>query len=172
MKELDSLYDSKKLLTLFEQNSLPLHLWNNYGKNKTTITSQPSPFLESQFTTITLFLNSITTGRLFVVWAALKEKGFEDCIDGEGWLCKHWRSYKESIGHGEKWHFTLTTFWVRIIHHASQESHSSFKYSSLLPPPPHNMILPFLIVQSARFIKGTKSGSKGIFGLITTAMKS
>jgi len=46
---------------------------------------------------------------------ALKLHGKKDCIKADGWLCKNWFKYKASIGHGKLWHFTLTTFWVKIV---------------------------------------------------------
>jgi len=83
----------QQVLEQFEAATLPLELWNNYG-------------------------------RLYVVWAAMNKTGYEDCLNKNGWLCTHWKRYKESVGHGEKWHYTLTTFWVRIIHSVYDQSTS------------------------------------------------
>jgi hypothetical protein len=54
-------------------------------------------------------------GRLRIVYHSLITYGFESTIDPNGWLCKHWKAYKTSIGHGQLWHYTLTRFWVNIL---------------------------------------------------------
>jgi len=83
--------DEDTLVDLFDSNTLPIGLWDHYG-------------------------------RLRVVWTALYKKGLEDSLDQQGWLCTRWKAYKESIGHGEKWHYTLTRFWVHIIHNLNNSS--------------------------------------------------
>ena len=54
-------------------------------------------------------------GRLRVVWCSIIKFGFEKTIDPKGWLCTAWKRYKTSIGHGDKWNYTLTRFWINII---------------------------------------------------------
>jgi hypothetical protein len=53
--------------------------------------------------------------RLMIVYYSLRKYGLLNSLDKTGWLCTSWKTYKESIGHGELWHYTLTCFWVRII---------------------------------------------------------
>jgi hypothetical protein len=73
-----------KLMTDFYNETLPIELWDHYG-------------------------------RLRVVWCSLIRFGFEESILPSGWLCSSWRRYKTSIGHGDKWNYTLTRFWVNIL---------------------------------------------------------
>lgn len=54
-------------------------------------------------------------GRLRIVYYAIRRYGYDDCINQYGWLCENWKKYKNSIGHGKLWHYTLTRFWVNII---------------------------------------------------------
>eukprot|EP00698_Gefionella_okellyi_P004700 TRINITY_DN14296_c0_g1_i1.p1 TRINITY_DN14296_c0_g1~~TRINITY_DN14296_c0_g1_i1.p1 ORF type:complete len:303 (+),score=31.85 TRINITY_DN14296_c0_g1_i1:130-909(+) len=55
-------------------------------------------------------------GRLRIVYLALTNHGLEDSINPSGWLCSSWQRYKESIGHGHLWNYSLTRFWVELIH--------------------------------------------------------
>lgn len=57
----------------------------------------------------------------------MNKTGIDDCLNKNGWLCTHWKRYKESVSHGEKWHYTLTTFWVRIVHCVYDQS-TPFRY--------------------------------------------
>lgn len=54
-------------------------------------------------------------GRLRVVWCSIVRFGFEETIRPDGWLCSSWKRYKTSIGHGDKWNYTLTRFWVNVL---------------------------------------------------------
>lgn len=54
-------------------------------------------------------------GRLRVVWCSIIRFGFDETIKPDGWLCSSWKRYKTSIGHGDKWNYTLTRFWVNIL---------------------------------------------------------
>ena len=55
-------------------------------------------------------------GRLRIVHYSLMKYGFANTIDPNGWLCKNWKKYKTSIGHGNLWHYTLTRFWATILY--------------------------------------------------------
>ena len=55
-------------------------------------------------------------GRLRIVDYSLMKYGYANTIDPNGWLCKHWKSYKTTIGHGDLWHYSLTRFWINIIY--------------------------------------------------------
>lgn len=54
-------------------------------------------------------------GRLRVVWCSLVRFGLNDSINQNGWLCSSWKRYKTSIGHGDKWNYTLTRFWTETL---------------------------------------------------------
>lgn len=54
-------------------------------------------------------------GRLRIVFISLINNGYDETINPNGWLCKNWKKYKTSIGHGHLWHYTLTKFWVNIL---------------------------------------------------------
>jgi hypothetical protein len=54
-------------------------------------------------------------GRLRVVWCSLIRFGYDKTINPDGWLCSSWKRYKTSIGHGDKWNYTLTRFWIEIL---------------------------------------------------------
>lgn len=68
----------------FESCTLPLELWDHYG-------------------------------RLKIVYYAIRNYGFNNTIDKNGWLCTNWIKYKTSIGHGNLWHYSLTRFWAHVI---------------------------------------------------------
>lgn len=55
-------------------------------------------------------------GRLRIVHYYLSKNGFKQTIDQNGELCKHWKAYKTSVGHGRLWNYTLTRFWTNIIY--------------------------------------------------------
>lgn len=78
-----------QLMDQFYNATLPIHLWDHYG-------------------------------RLRVVWCSIIKFGFEKTIDKNGWLCNSWKKYKTSIGHGDKWNYTLTRFWVNILYGIQQ----------------------------------------------------
>jgi hypothetical protein len=54
-------------------------------------------------------------GRLRVVWCSIIRFGFDKTIEKNGWLCESWKRYKTSIGHGDKWNYTLTRFWINVL---------------------------------------------------------
>jgi hypothetical protein len=54
-------------------------------------------------------------GRLRVVWCSIIRFGFDQTILKDGWLCESWKRYKTSIGHGDKWNYTLTRFWINVL---------------------------------------------------------
>jgi hypothetical protein len=56
-------------------------------------------------------------GRLRMVYLSLKKFGYAESIKKDSWLCRNWKRYKESIGHGHLWHYTLTRFWLEILHY-------------------------------------------------------
>lgn len=66
-------------------------------------------------------------GRIRVVYLALKMHGYKDSIDPDGWLCRNWKKYKTSVGHGSLWNYTLTRFWVEIVAHARDCSGHGFR---------------------------------------------
>ncbi|AYV75730.1 MAG: hypothetical protein Terrestrivirus2_238 [Terrestrivirus sp.] len=53
--------------------------------------------------------------RLMIVYYSLRKYGLLNSLDKTGWLCTSWKMYKESIGHADLWHYTLTCFWVKMI---------------------------------------------------------
>lgn len=55
-------------------------------------------------------------GRLKIVDYSLGTYGYENTIDPKGWLCTNWKKYKQSIGHGHLWNYTLTRFWANILY--------------------------------------------------------
>jgi len=61
-------------------------------------------------------------GRLRIVYLSLKNKGYTGTVDPEGWLCRNWIKYKKTIGHGHLWNYSLTRFWVNIIHNTLLEN--------------------------------------------------
>ena len=65
-------------------------------------------------------------GRLRIVHYSIRKYGFNDSINQNGWLCTNWKKYKTSIGHGDKWHYTLTRFWINIISQLN-ETYDSFE---------------------------------------------
>lgn len=73
-----------QLMNAFYNTSLPIDLWDHYG-------------------------------RLRVVWCSIIKFGFEETIKKDGWLCSSWKKYKTSIGHGDKWNYTLTRFWINVL---------------------------------------------------------
>lgn len=60
-------------------------------------------------------------GRLRIVWISLTTFGYNNTINKSGWLCKNWKKYKTSIGHGDKWNYTLTVFWTNYICNLQQK---------------------------------------------------
>ncbi len=78
---------STTMMAQFENETLPLSIWDHYG-------------------------------RLRIVYLSLKHYGYENTIDINGWLCKNWKTYKTSIGHGHLWNYTLTRLWVDHIKEA------------------------------------------------------
>lgn len=80
-------------------------------------------------------------GRLRIVYLALKHYGYEDTCNPNGWLCANWKRYKESIGHGHLWNYTLTMFWVKQIHqvmHCDTPCPSGFRHLYDNHPDLHN----------------------------------
>jgi len=69
-------------------------------------------------------------GRLRIVHHSLMTYGFDATIDPNGWLCKKWRDYKTSIGHGNLWHYTLTRFWINILYNL-QNKHNYKSFDEL-----------------------------------------
>jgi len=59
-------------------------------------------------------------GRLRLVDISLREYGYSNTINSNGWLMKHWKAYKTSIDHGHLWHYSLTRFWIEILHNLQQ----------------------------------------------------
>jgi hypothetical protein len=82
------------LMTQFNKATLPIELWDHYG-------------------------------RLRVVWCSLQRFGYENTIDKTGWLCTSWKRYKTSIGHGDKWNYTMTRFWSTVIW--NMQKHKQYK---------------------------------------------
>lgn len=71
--------------------------------------------------------------RLRIVYLSIKRKSFFNTIDKKGWLCRHWKDYKKSIGHGHLWHYTLTRFWASVIYildYSSEYKDFDHMYSS------------------------------------------
>jgi len=60
-------------------------------------------------------------GRLRIVHYSIMKYGFKNTIDQNGWLCKNWREYKTSIGHGKLWHYTLTRFWMNVLYNLQKK---------------------------------------------------
>ena len=54
-------------------------------------------------------------GRLQIVYYSVVKFGLPPTMQLNSWLCTKWKSYKESIGHGHLWNYTLTMFWAQII---------------------------------------------------------
>jgi len=66
-------------------------------------------------------------GRLRIVHYAITTLGFETAINPVGWLCTCWKRYKQSIGHGHLWNYTLTRFWAHILDNLQrQKRYSTF----------------------------------------------
>lgn len=63
--------------------------------------------------------------RLRIVYLGLQH-GINDAINKKGWLCKNWKKYKNGIGHGHLWNYTLTIFWVKQIYSLMDKDHKSF----------------------------------------------
>lgn len=55
-------------------------------------------------------------GRLRIVYLSIIHHGIDNTLSTNGWLCSNWKKYKDSIGHGHLWNYTLTIFWVKYIH--------------------------------------------------------
>lgn len=73
--------------------------------------------MAEQFQNVTLPLHMWDHyGRLRIVDYSLAKYGYNHTIDPNGWLCKHWKLYKTTIGHGELWHYSLTRFWIDILY--------------------------------------------------------
>jgi hypothetical protein len=87
------------LMTQFNKATLPIELWDHYG-------------------------------RLRVVWCSLQRFGYENTISKDGWLCTSWKRYKTSIGHGDKWNYTMTRFWSTVIW--NMQKHKQYKTFSEL----------------------------------------
>ena len=67
-------------------------------------------------------------GRLRVVWCSIVRFGFDQSIDPDGWLCNSWKKYKISIGHGDRWNYTLTRFWITLLYNIQKKyNYKSFK---------------------------------------------
>lgn len=75
---------TKDLVERFERATLPITIWDHYG-------------------------------RLRVVFTALKMYGYNDTINTQGWLCRNWRHYKTTIGHGNLWNYSLTRMWIEHL---------------------------------------------------------
>lgn len=78
-------------------------------------------------------------GRLRIVYLAIVKLGWAKAIDPNGWLCKSWRRYKTSIGHGHLWHYTLTRFWGNLLHDLQKKN--KYKNFSELYNDPNNQFL-------------------------------
>lgn len=93
-----------------------------YYENKINVSEQTSKTIDSD-EMMMLFENNTMElklwdhyGRLRMVYLSLHKKGYKDTINVDGWLCKNWRKYKTSIGHGDLWNYSLTRFWIEIIY--------------------------------------------------------
>lgn len=111
-------------------DALSIDMWFNnqlYSKNKT---NDAKPICNNSLTSRTINATQLMDefyketlpielwdhyGRLRVVWCSIIRFGFEETIRPDGWLCSSWKRYKTSIGHGDKWNYTLTRFWVNIL---------------------------------------------------------
>lgn len=100
--------DPTTMAQQFENATLPLHIWDHYG-------------------------------RLRIVHYSIMKYGYNNTIDPNGWLCKHWRAYKTTIGHGDLWHYSLTRFWVDIINNLQlKNNYKSFDDLYKSNPPIQN----------------------------------
>lgn len=70
-------------------------------------------------------------GRLRLVYLAIKERGVSYAMRADGWLCPAWRRYKQSIGHGERWNFTLTKFWALMLFTLSSKHKMELSFDQL-----------------------------------------
>lgn len=50
--------------------------------------------------------------RLRLVYFSLKNFGYDKTINQNEWMCVCWNKYKNTIGHGHLWNYTLTKFWI------------------------------------------------------------
>lgn len=100
----------------------------NKKEIKITSTTINSDVMVQQFQNATLPLQIWDHyGRLRIVHYSLMKYGYANTIDQNGWLCKHWKIYKTTIGHGNLWHYSLTRFWVNIIYNLQQKNnHKTF----------------------------------------------
>jgi hypothetical protein len=53
--------------------------------------------------------------RIRLVYFSLKNFGYDKTINQSEWLCVCWNKYKNTIGHGHLWNYTLTKFWIDKI---------------------------------------------------------
>ena len=54
-------------------------------------------------------------GRLRIVTYSLNTYKYSGTVNPSGWLCTHWKAYKESVGHNHLWNYTMTRFWANIL---------------------------------------------------------
>jgi hypothetical protein len=54
--------------------------------------------------------------RLKIVFIHLQKYGYDNCINQNGFLCKSWIKYKDSIGHKDLWNYTITRFYVTLLY--------------------------------------------------------
>jgi hypothetical protein len=69
-------------------------------------------------------------GRLRIVNYYLTEYGYNKTIDKTGPLCTSWKKYKTSVGHEKLWNYTLTRFWINILHSLHQK-HPSLTFTQI-----------------------------------------
>lgn len=69
--------------------------------------------------------------RLRIVFLHLERFGLEDCLDPNGTLCQRWYRFKDSVGHGQRWHVTLTLFWVQLLEAARRSSEENVSFESV-----------------------------------------
>lgn len=69
--------------------------------------------------------------RLRIVYYSLCNVGLEKTMNPNGWLCRNWRKYKTSIGHGNLWNYTLTMFYAKLIYKNMFENYSIISFDDL-----------------------------------------
>jgi hypothetical protein len=69
-------------------------------------------------------------GRLKIVHYFIITYGYDNTINPNGFLCTYWKKYKDSIGHGHLWHYTLTRFWINILYNI-QKKHNYTSFEEL-----------------------------------------